>query len=204
MVKHLLISEEKIKQMYSLKIIIASTRPGRKGIAVANWFIEIAKKDPSFNVEVLDLQKINLPFLDEPNHPKLQKYTKDHTKEWSKTIDAANAFVFVIPEYNYSMPPALLNAIDFLYKEWNYKPVGLVSYGGISGGTRSAQMCKEVITTVKMMPLSVGVTLPFFEKHIDENEKFIGYEAADQSAHLLLQELLKWTKALKPMRENNL
>jgi NAD(P)H-dependent FMN reductase len=185
--------------MYNLKIIIASTRPGRKGIHVANWFIDIAKKDENFNVEILDLAEINLPFIDEPKHPRLQEYTKEHTKDWSKTIDAADAFVFVIPEYNYSMPPTLLNAIDFLYKEWNYKPVGLVSYGGLSGGTRSAQVCKEVITTVKMMPLSVAVSLPFFEKHI-QNEQFIGYEEANKSAENLLKELLKWTQALKPLR----
>jgi NAD(P)H-dependent FMN reductase len=187
--------------VYNLKIIIASTRPGRKGISVANWFIEIAKKDQNFTVEVLDLEKINLPFLDEPKHPRLQQYTKDHTKEWSKKIDTADAFVFVIPEYNYSMPPTLANAIDFLFKEWNYKPVGLVSYGGISGGLRSAQMSKLQITTVKMMPLSEGVCIPFFEKHIDENGKFIGYEAADKSAEVLLWELLKWAEALKPMRD---
>ena len=86
-----------------------------------------------------------------------------------------------------------------MYKEWNYKPVGLVSYGGLSGGTRSAQVCKEVITTVKMMPLSVAVSLPFFEKHI-QNEQFIGYEEANKSAENLLKELLKWTQALKPLR----
>ncbi len=89
---------------------------------------------------------------------------------------------------------------DFVYKEWNYKPVGLVSYGGISGGLRSAQMCKQVISTVKMMPLMEGVSIPFFEKHIDENGKFNSYEAADKSAEVLLHELLKWTEALKPMR----
>ena len=77
--------------MFQLKIIIASTRPERKGISVANWFIEIAKKDPAFNIEVLDLAEINLPFVDEPHHPRLQKYTKEHTKEWSKTIDEADA-----------------------------------------------------------------------------------------------------------------
>ena len=186
--------------IYSLKIIIASTRPGRKGISVANWFIEIAKKATAFNVEVVDLAAINLPFIDEPSHPRLQRYTKEHTKEWSKTIDAADAFVFVIPEYNYSMPPTLLNAIDFLYKEWNYKPVGLVSYGGLSGGTRSAQMCKQVITAVKMMPLSEAVNIPFFEKNIDADGKFNGYEAVDKSAEILLHELLKWTETLKSMR----
>ena len=186
--------------MYNLKIIIASTRPGRKGISVANWFIDFAKRNTNFEVEVLDLEKINLPFLDEPQHPKLQEYTKEHTKEWSKKIDAADAFVFVFPEYNYSMPPTLSNAIDFLFKEWNYKPVGLVSYGGISGGLRAAQMAKLQITTVKMMPLTEAVSIPFFEKHIDENGQFNAYEAADQSAGILLKELLKWTVALKTMR----
>ena len=185
--------------MNSLKIIIASTRPGRKGIYVANWFTEIAKKAENFKVEVLDLASIDLPFLDEPKHPRLQEYTKQHTKDWSKTINAADAFVFVIPEYNYSMPPTLLNAIDFLYKEWNFKPVGIVSYGGLSGGTRSAQMCKQVITTVKMMPIPVAVALPFFERHI-QNEKFVAYEEANKSAENMLKELLQWTEALKPMR----
>ncbi len=186
--------------MYSLKIIIASTRPERKGISVANWFIEIAKKDSNFETEVLDLAEINLPFLDEPHHPRLQKYTKDHTKQWSKVIDAADAFVFVIPEYNYSMPPTLLNAIDFLFKEWNYKPAGLVSYGGISGGLRSAQMCKLAMTTVKMVPLFEGVSIPFFANQIDEKGIFQPNEPENKSADIMLQELLKWTEALKPMR----
>jgi NAD(P)H-dependent FMN reductase len=188
--------------MYSLKIIVASTRPGRKGISVANWFIETVKKYPDFNVEVLDLAQINLPFIDEPNHPRLQQYTKEHTKQWSNTIDSADAFVFIIPEYNYSMPPTLLNAIDFLYKEWNYKPVGLVSYGGISGGTRSAQMSKQVMTCVKLMPLAEGVTLPFFTKNIDDNERFNSNELIDKSVAVMMKELLKWTAALKSIRVN--
>jgi NAD(P)H-dependent FMN reductase len=188
--------------MYSLKIIIASTRPGRKGISVANWFIETVKKYPDFNVEILDLAEINLPFIDEPNHPRLQQYTKEHTKQWSNTINSADAFVFIIPEYNYSMPPTLLNAIDFLYKEWNYKPVGLVSYGGMSGGTRSAQMSKQVMTAVKLMPLAEGVTLPFFTKNIDDNERFNSNELIDKSVAVMMKELLKWTAALKSIRLN--
>ena len=84
--------------MFNLKVIISSTRPGRKGISVANWFIEIAKKNENFTVEVLDLEKINLPFLDEPKHPRLQRYTKEHTKEWSKKINDADAFVFAFQQ----------------------------------------------------------------------------------------------------------
>ena len=190
--------------MYQLKIIIASTRPGRKGIHVAEWFLETLKDHPDFEIEVLDLAGINLPLIDEPNHPRLQKYEKDHTKEWSRKIDAADAFVVVTPEYNYGMPPSLANAIDFLYKEWNYKPIGFVSYGGLSGGTRSVQMCKEIMTTVKLVPLMEAVNFPFFEKSIDENGRFKPEAFAEKAADVMMKELLKYTKALKPMREPNI
>lgn len=185
--------------MYKLKIIVASTRPGRRGIYVADWFTDTMKNYTDFEVEVLDLATLNLPFIDEPKHPRLQQYEHQHTKDWSAKIDEADAFVVVIPEYNYGMPPTLLNAIDFLYKEWNYKPVGIVSYGGLSGGLRSAQMCKEVMTTVKMVPLPEGVALPFFETRIKENV-FHADELVDRSVASMMSELLKWTIALKPMR----
>jgi NAD(P)H-dependent FMN reductase len=189
--------------MYQLKIIIASTRPGRKGISVGNWFSTLVEKYKDFEVEVLDLAKINLPFVDEPMHPRLQQYEKEHTKEWSKKVNSADAFVVVIPEYNYSMPPTLLNAIDFVYTEWNYKPVGIVSYGGVSGGLRSAQSCKEPMTTVKLVPLMEGVSIQFVDKWIDENGIFHSDERLDKSVDIMMKELLKWTVALKPMRSNN-
>ena len=125
--------------MINLKIILASTRPGRKGPAVANWFYDIAVKHIEFNVELVDLAVINLPFLDEPAHPRLQKYEQQHTKDWSKLINGADAFVIVTSEYNYGYPATIKNAIDFLFREWQYKSVGFVSYGGVSGGTRAVQ-----------------------------------------------------------------
>lgn len=119
--------------MDNLKIITSTTRPGRKGIAVANWITELAKQDERFQTELLDLAHINLPFMDEPNHPRLQQYQHEHTKKWSATIDAAEAFIIVLSEYNYGFPAPIKNALDFLFNEWKYKPVGLVSYGGVSG-----------------------------------------------------------------------
>lgn len=188
--------------MYKLKIIIASTRPGRKGIHVADWFAETVKMYSDFETEILDLAMINLPFLDEPKHPRLQQYEHDHTKKWSAKINEADAFICIIPEYNYSAPPALINAIDFVYNEWNYKPMGIISYGGISGGLRSAQMCKQVFSTVKMVALPEGVPLPFFEKRIDDNGIFHADELINRSVKNMMTELLKWTKGLKHMREN--
>ena len=63
--------------------------------------------------------------------------------------------VFVTPEYNFGPPPPLVNALNYVYKEWNYKPAGIVSYGGVSGGVRSALVEKITLTTLKMMPMGV-------------------------------------------------
>src|SRR5690606_29928839 len=94
-----------------------------------------------------------LPVYDEPEHPRLQKYQHEHTKRWSASVAAADAYVFVLPEYNYNPPPSFYNALNYVYKEWNYKPAGFVSYGGVSGGLRSTQMAKQLVTTLKMMPM---------------------------------------------------
>jgi NADPH-dependent FMN reductase len=70
----------------------------------------------------------------------------------SATVDEADAFVFVTPEYNHGPPASLVNALSYLHHEWHYKPVGFVSYGGVSAGTRSVEMTKQIVTTLKMMP----------------------------------------------------
>ncbi len=139
--------------------------------------------------------------MDEPHHPRLQKYQHEHTKNWSKTITAGDAFIFVTPEYNYGYPASLKNALDFLFVEWNYKPVAFVSYGGISGGTRSVQMLKQVVTAMKMMPMVEAVNLPFFTKYIDDQGKFVADEVINKSAADMLNELKKWTESLSELRK---
>jgi NAD(P)H-dependent FMN reductase len=186
--------------MYNLKIIIASTRPGRKGPALADWIFEVAKKHTEFSVELLDLAVINLPFLDEPNHPRLQKYTQEHTKKWSEIIAPADAFIFATPEYNFGYPATLKNALDFLYNEWSYKPVAFVSYGGIAGGTRSMQQLKQVLTSLNMVPVLEAVNVAFFTKYIDEQNKFNADEGINKAAEGMMKELLKWTETLHAMR----
>lgn len=186
--------------MTKLKIIIASTRPGRKGPAVAAWVHALISQRKELDVEILDLAVINLPFLDEPKHPRLKEYTKEHTKAWSKTIDEADCFVLVTAEYNFGYPAPLKNALDFLYQEWNYKPVAFVSYGGVAGGTRAVQQLKQVVTAQKMMPIAEAVNIPFFTKHIDDHGNFSGDDVLNKSAEDMLNELLKWADSLKPMR----
>jgi NAD(P)H-dependent FMN reductase len=185
--------------MINLKIITASTRPGRKGPLISQWVTDVAKSSPDFNVELLDLAVINLPFLDEPHHPRLQNYLNEHTKQWSKTISEADVFIIVTCEYNYGFPAPLKNAIDFLHREWFYKAVGIVSYGGLAGGTRAVQMLKLVLTTLKMTPLVEGVAIPFFDSHIKDGA-FLANEAMNNGLNGMLKELTKVDKVLRVLR----
>lgn len=184
-----------------LKIIVASTRPGRKGPIIADWFFNFTKENSSFETEILDLKTINLPFLDEENHPMLQQYQNEHSKAWSQKIDEADAFVVVTPEYNFGMPAPLKNALDYLHKEWTGKPMGFVSYGGISAGTRAVQHIKLPVTTLGMMPIPQAVNIPFFTQFISEDNCFKPNEKTISAAENMLLKLNEWAEALAGMRE---
>jgi NAD(P)H-dependent FMN reductase len=183
-----------------LHIVISSTRPGRVGATVARWFHGVAVEHGKFAPELVDLAEFNLPVLDEPRHPTLQQYEPEHTKRWAARVAAADAFVLVTPEYNYGPTPALLNALDYVYKEWNYKPAAFVSYGGMSGGIRAVQITKQTLTTLKMVPLLEAVAIQMVAQHLDENRQFRPSDVHTSSARAMLDELLRWADARNPMR----
>ncbi|GAA4782133.1 NAD(P)H-dependent oxidoreductase [Olivibacter ginsenosidimutans] len=187
--------------MIQLKIIFGSTRDGRKGTAIADWVFNQAKKHTAFATELLDLKLVNLPFMDEPEHPRVQRYVHQHTKDWSAKIGAADAFIFVTPEYNYGMPAPLKNALDFLFNEWAYKPVAMVGYGGISGGTRSIQQLKQVTNALRMFPFD-GLILPNFTKQLNEDDGFAATEANEKAAEAMFAQLEKLHETLKLLRKS--
>jgi NAD(P)H-dependent FMN reductase len=185
--------------MPKLQIIVVSTRDGRAGLPVATWLHERAKAHGGFEVDLVDLKEVALPLFDEPKHPRFKQYAHDHTKRWSERVASADAFVFVTPEYNYGVPPSLINALDFLAHEWAYKAAGFVSYGGVSGGTRAVQMAKLVLTSLKIVPIPEAVSIPFFAKLIDDKGTFDG-AAQEAPAKAMLDELARWTGALATLR----
>jgi NAD(P)H-dependent FMN reductase len=190
--------------MFKLKGIRASTRGERKGPAIADWVLEKLEDQNDFEIELLDLKTIDLPMMNEPNHPRLKKYQHQHTRDWSAKIEPADAFIFVIPEYNFGFTAPIKNALDYVFNEWQYKAVAFVSYGGLAAGTRAVQMLKLVVTELKMMPMMESVNIPFFAKYIDANGKFNADEVLNKSFDDMMTELLRWTKGLKAIRENNL
>jgi NAD(P)H-dependent FMN reductase len=182
-----------------LSIMICSTRPGRAGEPIANWFAERARNHGAFEVQVDDLKERNLPPLDEPKHPRLKDYQHEHTKRYSAYVERCDAFAIVTPEYNNGAPPALLNALNFLYQEWNYKPACFVSYGGVSGGTRALAMTRTILNTLKVVPIAESVSLPFFTQQLKDGV-FSPPEAQDRAVAAMLDETLRWSNALKVLR----
>ncbi|GAB2940293.1 NADPH-dependent FMN reductase [Nonomuraea fastidiosa] len=183
-----------------LQIIVGSTRPGRAGRPVAEWFRDKAAASGLFDVELIDLAEVALPLLDEPNHPKLRQYVNAHTKEWSATVERADAYVFVTPEYNHSFPATIKNALDYLCIEWQHKPVGFVSYGGVSGGTRAVTGLRHVVSSMKMVPVLEGVIIPFVAQRLTEDKKLRPTPEMEQGADAMLAELAKLTEPLRAMR----
>ncbi len=182
-----------------LTAIIGSTRPVRAGLPIAQWFTSVADADGRFDVEVADLAEIDLPMLSEPHHPRLRRYELESTHAWSARVERSDAFVVVTPEYNYGYPAPVKNALDHLSSEWAYAPVGFVSYGGIAAGTRAVQQLKQVVTTLRMVPVFESVNIPFHAQHIADGV-FSPSEATAQAAGEMLDELVRVEAALHDLR----
>ncbi len=185
--------------MFRIAIIIGSTRPGRKGEAVAEWVYEIAQKRSDAEFELVDIRDFNLPLLDEPLSPAIGQYSKPHTKVWARKIGSFDGYVFVTPEYNHGISGALKNAIDFLFAEWNNKAAGFVSYGGVSGA-RAVEHLRLVLAEVQIATVRNQVLLSMFT----DFENFSVFKPAfqhEKSVHAMFDQVIAWGGALKTLRE---
>ena len=186
--------------MPNLMVVIASTRPTRVGMAVGRWFVDRATEHPAFDVDLVDLAELDLPFMDEPEHPRFARYVHDHTKRWSARVKAADVFVFVTPEYNHGYNAPLKNAIDFLHHEWEHKPVGFVSYGGVAAGTRAMQALKPVAIALALIPVVAAVNIPFVQQFLTDDRVIVGNDVMVEAAVTMLDELMQMQQVLAPLR----
>lgn len=184
--------------MLRIAVIIGSIRPNRKGEAVGKWVFEQALKRGDAEYELIDLKEVNLPFLDEPKPPSSGDYALPHTKAWSARIAALDAFVFVTPEYNHGVCPALKNALDFLYKEWNNKAAGFVGYGG-SGAQRSVEHLRGSAAELQMASVRAQVALSL-RTDWENYETFTPAPHHEKTLATLLDQLNAWGGALRTLR----
>ncbi|MEU6105336.1 bifunctional NAD(P)H-dependent oxidoreductase/GNAT family N-acetyltransferase [Streptomyces flaveolus] len=183
-------------------LLVCSTRPGALGPVVGRWLAEtLAPSAEAIEADLVPLTigDLHLPFLDEEEHPSTGVHHHEHTRRWSRIVDDADGFVFVTPEYNYGMPATLKNALDYLGPEWAWKPVGFVSYGHTSAGTRAVQHAKQVVTTLRLVPLGSTVAIRIADAMRDD--RFAPAARHADAAEGLLAELVRVSRALAPLRE---
>lgn len=148
-----------------VQVIVGSTRPGRATLSVAKWVAADAANVEGAEVELVDLKDYPMPFLDEAISPRYNpnRQPAPEVQKWLDKIAEAEAYVFVTPEYNHSIPGVLKNAIDFMTYEMKQKPAAIVSHGGV-GGARAATHLKEVLSEAAATIIPSGV-------------QFVGYVA---------------------------
>jgi NAD(P)H-dependent FMN reductase len=184
--------------MLKIAIIVGSTRPGRNGEAVAKWTYEVARSRKDAEFELVDLREYQLPLLDEPMPPVMGQYSQPHTKRWAAKIGAFDGFVFVTPEYNHGTSGALKNAIDFLHHEWANKAAGFVSYGGASG-VRAVENLRLVLAELQVATVRAQVGFSLFSD-FENFSAFRPHARHEKSAHEMLDQVVAWAGALKPLR----
>jgi NAD(P)H-dependent FMN reductase len=181
-----------------IAIIIGSTRPQRNGEAVGKWAFEKANARKNAEYELVDLKDFNLPLLDEPVPPSMGQYSQAHTKKWSEKIASFDGYIFVTPEYNHATSGALKNALDFLYKEWNNKAAGFISYGS-AGGARAVENLRLIMAELQIADVRAQVML-YLATDFKNYSEFAPAENKTKELDLLFDQVESWTKAMKTVR----
>lgn len=162
----------------------------------------MARKRTDARFELIDLLDFTLPILDEPVPPSQGKYTKAHTKKWSAKVAEFDAYVFVTPEYNHGTSGALKNAIDYLNKEWTNKVAGFVGYGAV-GGVRAVEHLRLVMAELQVATVRAQVGLSLFTD-FKNFEQFVPAAMHEQELHTMLDQVVAWGAALKPLRSGSI
>ncbi|WP_282695164.1 NAD(P)H-dependent oxidoreductase [Streptomyces sp. CC208A] len=177
-----------------LALVIASDRAGRFAPVIADWFRGRVAERTDFELTVLDLAEVRLPTsLSYDPDPAVRAELARVTP----VLEDADVYVVLTPEYNHSFPASLKNLIDRHYTEWRAKPVGFVSYGGISGGIRAVEQLRQVYAEMHAVTVRDGVVLPNAHGQFDEDGRFKDPTGPDNGAKLMLDQLAWWGRALK-------
>lgn len=154
--------------LHRVLVIIGSVRARRICPQIAEWVAEVGREVVDAQFEVVDLKDWPLPMGDEPGIPAIDDYISELTRAWSQKVEAADAFVFVTPQYNWGYPAPLKNALDHLYREWARKTALIITYGGHGGGKCGRQL-KQVLKGLKMRPISIRPAFTLTHDQIEAN-----------------------------------
>ncbi|WP_394432754.1 NADPH-dependent FMN reductase [Streptomyces sp. SGAir0957] len=185
-------------QPLRVAIVIGSTRDGRLAPTVGAWFTQQARTHaPDTDFDVIDLTEQLLP----DTHPAWGHTPTPEQAALAARVDAADAYVIVTPEYNHSFPAQLKHFIDLHRAEWQAKPVGFVSYGGVGGGLRAVEQLRLVFAELHATTIRDGVSFHrVTPDHFAENGPAHAPQGAGEAAKLMLDQLNWWAEALRTAR----
>jgi NAD(P)H-dependent FMN reductase len=172
-------------------LVIGSVRAERLGATVAAWVRERLEAHGGFDVDVVDLVDVSLPATHDGS---------GDTDLFRARLAAADAFVVVTPEYNHGYPGYLKIAIDSALAEWEAKPLGLVSYGGLAGGTRSVEQLRQVFAELQVVTVRDAVAFPGVWDRFGADGRLVDPERHESAAKSMLDQLLWWGHALRSAR----
>jgi NAD(P)H-dependent FMN reductase len=187
----------------SIAVVICSTRPHRINPFVANYVASVIQSVPqtTAKVELLDLATLNLPVYNEPVVPSYipandptPHYHYEYTRTWSALVRKYDGFIFVTPQYNWSIPSSLKNALDYIFHEWNGKPSAIVTYG-FRGGVKAECHLREILKGLRMTVAELTVALKIVKEKPEEAERLMKeiweIDGADKKIQALFASLLE-------------
>ncbi len=188
-----------------IAVILGSIRKVRRGERVAKWLMIQLSKIEGVEFELLDLRDYPLPFYDEDNSPDSLEngYSNEVATKWAAKIGSSEAFILITSEYNHGPTAVLKNALDYVYKEWNRKPVTFVSYAtGAAAGIRAVEQLREITVELQMAPMRAAIHISHVLDTIDENGNLLKGHLNERVIEVV-KELLWWADALKTAREKH-
>ncbi|MBV2151895.1 NADPH-dependent FMN reductase [Kitasatospora sp. SUK 42] len=188
------------EQNMRVAVVLGSTRAGRFAPVVGDWLLGHLEARGDMAADLVDLAETPLPTVMPSFGGELPPGDSELLESVTPRLAAADAFVFVTPEYNHSFPAPLKNAIDWHNQQWHGKPIGFVSYGGLSGGLRAVEQLRVVMAELNATTIRNTVSFHGASQCFDADGKPHD-PAADAAARTMLDQLAWWAEALHDARQ---
>lgn len=184
------------QQRIKVAVIMGSVRPGRFCDTVTSWLMATLEDSTAFSLKVIDPAELPLP-----GWADLQESIG--AAELRNRLAEADAFIIVTPEYNHSFSAALKSVIDTAYEEWQAKPVGFVSYGGVSGGLRAVEQLRLVFAELHAVTMRDSVSFAGAWNQFDERGNLMNPAQAEKLLNAMMIKLHWWATALNTARQQS-
>lgn len=177
--------------MTKILVVTGSVRPNSANEKVVPVVAQMLEKKGA-EVHIANLKELDLPFFDNPVPPSADDFapTDERVVKWTEMVAGADGVVLVTPEYNHTMSPVQLNAVDWIYKEWQNKPVALVGYGWRSGASQAHATAREALAVNLKARVGDSQANLFFTKELNPDGSIADQAAVDAKIGAALDELV--------------